>query len=64
MGIVNEITMVISKHKNISLNKISFEAEGGTFNGRIRVGVKSNTSLQKLIDEIKSMKGINKVFRI
>lgn len=64
MGIVNEITMVISKHKNISLNKISFEAEGGTFNGRIRVGVKSNTALQKLIDEIKSMKGINKVFRI
>ena len=64
MGIVNEITLVISKHKNITMNKISFEAEGGTFNGKITVGVKSNTALQKLINEIKSMKGINKVFRI
>jgi GTP pyrophosphokinase len=64
MGIVNEITMVISRHSNVRLNKISFEAQGGTFNGKITIGVNSNTALQKLIDEIKSMKGLNKVFRI
>ncbi len=64
MGIVNEITLVISRHPNVRLNKISFEAKGGTFNGEITVGVNSNTVLQKLINEIKSMKGINKVFRI
>lgn len=64
MGIVNEITLVISRHPNVRLNKISFEATGGTFNGEITIGVNSNTVLQKLINEIKSMKGINKVFRI
>ena len=64
MGIVNEITHVISKHKNISMNKISFESTGGTFNGTITIGVKSNTTLENLIKEIKSMKGINKVVRI
>ncbi len=64
MGIVNEITLVISRHSNVNLNKISFEAHGGTFNGEITISVNSKTALQKLIDEIKSMKGINKVFRI
>ena len=63
LGIVNEITKLISNSLNINMQKMSFDTEGNTFSGKITLKVKTKNILNKLIQRLKKINGIEKVIR-
>jgi GTP pyrophosphokinase len=64
LGLVSEITEVISDDMHVNMRNLNFSTEGGTFMGRITVVVKNNGILKKLIANLKRIEGIDKVTRI
>ena len=64
VGLISEITEVISTYMNVNMRNLNFSTDGGTFTGRITVVVKNNNILQKLIENLKLINGIDKVSRV
>ncbi|MEO0572906.1 MAG: RelA/SpoT family protein [Bacteroidota bacterium] len=64
LGLVNEITNIISDNLHVNMRNLNFSAEGGTFTGKITVVVKNNTILKKLVNSLKQIGGIDKVVRV
>ncbi|MBT8289256.1 MAG: RelA/SpoT family protein [Muriicola sp.] len=63
LGLINDITEIISDNMHVNMRNLNFDTEGGTFSGRITVVVKNKAILKKLIDNLKQVKGIDKVTR-
>jgi len=63
IGLVNQITTVISENLSINMRKMSFDTEGDTFRGSITFRVKNKNIVDKLIQRIKKIKGVYKVVR-
>ena len=63
MGIVSEVTKSITGDMSININKLSFDSEDGVFTGLISVNVKNKTILNRLINRILKVKGVDKVLR-
>ncbi|OUS00034.1 RelA/SpoT family protein [Flavobacteriales bacterium 33_180_T64] len=64
LGLVNDITKVISSNMHVNMKSISFESDDGVFTGKINVVVTNNNMLKKLIDNLKKINGIDKVTRV
>ncbi|THV60323.1 bifunctional (p)ppGpp synthetase/guanosine-3',5'-bis(diphosphate) 3'-pyrophosphohydrolase [Flagellimonas alvinocaridis] len=64
LGLVNDITRIISDNMHVNMRNLNFNAEGGTFTGKITLVVKNNNILKKLMDNLKRVEGIDKVTRI
>jgi guanosine-3',5'-bis(diphosphate) 3'-pyrophosphohydrolase len=64
MGLTNELTKVISNQMHVNIQSISLNTDAGIFNGQITVVVQNNTILKKLIENIKTVDGIDKVTRV
>ncbi len=64
LGLVNNITKVISNENNINMRSISFDTDGGLFEGTIMVYVHDTKHLNHLIINLKKVKGVNKVERM
>jgi len=64
LGLVNEITKLISNSMNVNMKNISFESEDGIFSGKIAVVVKNNNLVKTLMNRIKKINGIEKVNRV
>lgn len=64
LGLVNDITKIISSNMHVNMKSISFESDDGIFSGKINVIVKNKTLLKKLIDNLKKINGIDKVQRL
>ncbi|GAA3782887.1 RelA/SpoT family protein [Corallibacter vietnamensis] len=64
LGLVNNITQVISSNMHVNMKSISFESDDGVFSGKINVVVQNNTMLKKLMDNLKKINGIDKVYRV
>lgn len=64
LGLVNNVTKVISSNMHVNMKSINFETEGGVFSGKITVEVKNKTILKKLLENLKKINGIDKVRRI
>ncbi len=64
LGLVNNITQIISDNMHVNIRNLNFNTDGGTFTGKIRVVVKNNTILKKLTNNLKRVNGIDKVTRI
>ncbi|MBT8317563.1 MAG: bifunctional (p)ppGpp synthetase/guanosine-3',5'-bis(diphosphate) 3'-pyrophosphohydrolase [Lutibacter sp.] len=64
VGLVNQITQVISKNMNVNIHGINISGHDGIFDGSITVSVKNKSQLQKLSDSIKKIEGIDSVERI
>ena len=63
IGLINNITSLISNSMNVNMNRISFETNDGTFSGFVSVEVKNKVILNKLLRKLKSIEGIEKVSR-
>ena len=63
IGIVNNVTLVISNAMNVNIQRINIESEDGYFEGHIRVSVKNIKQLSTLISNLKSIEGVMKVER-
>lgn len=64
LGLVSQITDIISGNMHVNMRNINFSTDGGTFSGKITVLVKNNSILKKLIHNLKLINGIDKVSRI
>ena len=64
LGLMNEITEIISDNMHVNMRNLNFSTDSGTFTGKITVVVKNNAILKKLIDNLKRINGIEKVTRI
>lgn len=63
IGIVTNITSLISKEKNISLRSISIDTNAGLFQGNLTIMVSDNKDLELIIKKIKLIKGVKNVSR-
>ncbi|MGM0634968.1 MAG: RelA/SpoT family protein [Bacteroidota bacterium] len=63
IGLINDITGIISKHLNVNMKKISFTSTHGVFEGRITVVVKNKDILNRLMGQLKKIEGIDKISR-
>ncbi|MFC6858877.1 RelA/SpoT family protein [Zunongwangia atlantica] len=63
IGLVSDVTREISSNMHVNMKNINFESDDGIFSGRITVVVKNNAVLNKIIDRLKKINGIDKVTR-
>jgi GTP pyrophosphokinase len=63
VGIVNDVTLVISSAMNVNIQRINIDTEDGYFEGHIRVSIKNIQQLNKLIANLKSIEGVMNVER-
>ena len=64
IGLLNNITNIISENMNINMRKLNLETDSGIFKGNIVISVKTNNLVTKLIDKLKKLNGIEKVKRL
>lgn len=64
IGLVNEITNIVSENMHVNMKSISFESNDGLFSGKISLVVKNNTIIKKLLEKLKKINGIDKVTRV
>ncbi len=64
MGIVNEVTTVISKGHNINMRSVKFDTHDGIFKGDLFLYIHNAEDLTHLISRLKTIKGINNVVRV
>ena len=63
IGIINNITNIISKEEKILLRSISINSNDGLFNGSLTVMLDDTSRLQQLIKKLKTVKGVKNVSR-
>lgn len=63
IGIVNNITSLITKEKSVSLRSIAIDSNDGLFQGHLVVGVNDTVSLNNLIKKITAIKRVKDVRR-
>ena len=64
MGIVNNITSIISKEEKMQMRSISIDSNDGLFSGHLTVMLENTERLQQLIRKLKTIKGVKNVTRI
>lgn len=64
IGLVNDITQIISSNMHVNMKSLSFDSDDGVFSGKINLIVKNNTLLNKLLGKLKKINGIDKVSRV
>ena len=63
LGIVNNITSVISKEEKILLRSISIDSHDGLFSGNLTVMLDDTAKLEALIKKLKTIKGVKQISR-
>jgi GTP pyrophosphokinase len=62
-GLVNEVSRMISNNMNVNINKINFDTEDSFFSGEIHVSVPNKNILNKLVQNLSRVNGIDKIIR-
>ena len=63
LGIVNNLTSIISKEQHIMLRNINIESRDGLFYGELTVLIEDNLQLRLLIRKLQTVKGVKTVSR-
>lgn len=64
LGLVNEVTRVISSNLSVNIHGLNISGEEGFFHGMITVHVKNNQQLTNLMEKLLKIEGIENVKRI
>lgn len=64
VGIVNNITQVISNELHVNMRSISFDSNDGIFEGMITVFVYDTEHLKSLIKKLEKLNGVTRVERV
>ena len=64
LGLVNSITKLVSESMNVNIKTIKFDTDSGTFNGEIAVEVNNTNFVEKLMERLQKINGIEKVLRV
>ncbi len=64
VGIVNEITTIISKLNNINMRTVHFDTHDGIFEGDLYLYIHNVQDLSELISRLRKIKGVVKIDRV
>jgi GTP pyrophosphokinase len=64
VGVVKELTIIISEDEKINMKSLNFNTNDGVFEGEIMLYVYDKIHLEKLIKKLRNINGIEKVVRI
>jgi GTP pyrophosphokinase len=64
VGIVSQVTNIISNENNINMRSVQFETNDGIFKGDLFLYIHNTDDLNNLISQLKKIKGIENVSRI
>jgi len=64
MGIVSQVTNIISNENNINMRSVQFDTNDGIFRGELFLYIHNTEDLNNLIAQLKKIKGIENVSRI
>ena len=64
LGIVNNLTSIISKDEKLVLRSINIDSNDGLFRGSMTIMINDNTRLEGLIKKLRTVKGVKQVERI
>ena len=63
-GLLQDITRVISEVWNINIRGLAMESSEGIVQGRVMVYISDADNLNKLIEKLEAIDGVEKVLRI
>ncbi|UZD40813.1 RelA/SpoT family protein [Capnocytophaga ochracea] len=63
-GLISDISKVILDSKFVKLTNINIDSEGNVFSGKVSISINNNATLKKLMQDIKNIKGVDKVNRL
>ena len=64
IGIVNNLTSIISKDEKLILRSINIDSHDGLFSGNLTIMIDDNTRLETLIKKLRTVKGVKQVERL
>lgn len=64
IGIVNNITSIISKEENMVMRSINIDSHDGLFSGTLTVQLEDSGKLESLIKKLRTVKGVKNVERM
>ena len=64
IGIVNNLTSIISKDEKLLLRSINIDSHDGLFSGNLVIMIDDNTRLETLMKKLRTVKGVKQVERI
>ena len=64
LGIVNNITSIISKEEKIIMRSINIDSNDGLFSGNIVVMVEDTSRMELLMKKLRTVKGVKQVIRL
>ena len=64
MGLLNEITQIISSQMNVNMRNLNVTCEDGMFSGTVELRVHDRQDLRLIIDNLKSVKDLQEISEI
>ena len=64
IGIVNNLTSIISREEKLILRSINIDSHDGLFSGNLVLMIDDNTRLETLLKKLRTVKGVKQVERI
>ncbi len=64
MGLLNEVTQVISRQLNVNIRKLTIETEDGIFEGKIQLWVHDVDDVKTICNNLKQIQNIKQVSRV
>ncbi len=64
IGIVNNLTSIISKDEKLILRSINIDSHDGLFSGNLTIMIDDNSRLEALLKKLRTVKGVKQVERL
>lgn len=64
IGIVNNLTSIISKDEKLVLRSINIDSHDGLFSGNLTIMIDDNTRLETLLRKLRAVKGVKQIERL
>lgn len=64
MGLLNEVTQVISRQLNVNIRKLTIKTEDGIFEGKIQLWVHDVEDVKTICNNLKKIQNIKQVSRV
>lgn len=64
IGIVTNLTSIISKEQGITLRSISIDSNDGLFQGNLSVTLQDTTTLESLMKKLRTVRGVKQISRL
>ena len=64
LGVLNEVTQIISRQLNVNIRKLTIESNDGIFDGKIQLYVHDSDDVNVICNNLRQVKNIKKVSRV